>query len=234
MNLSLLSNLAALLITLAGFLLSGTTGELVLSTGLYALSGGITNWLAIHMLFEKVPGFYGSGVIPARFNEFKSAIHQMIMEQFFNPANVQHFFSQSAGKNVTNQRFTDTVISQIDFNLAFEELVDVILKSSFGSMLGMLGGAKALDSLRLPFVNRMQEFLHKVVQDEAVLAELGKQTADSLLVKVEAIVNKRLEELTPQMVKEIIQLMIHKHLGWLVLWGAVLGALMGLIVELLI
>ncbi len=234
MNLSLLSNLAALLITLAGFLLSGTTGELVLSTGLYALSGGITNWLAIHMLFEKVPGFYGSGVIPARFNEFKSAIHQMIMEQFFNPANVQHFFSQSAGKNVTNQRFTDTVISKIDFNLAFEELVDVILKSSFGSMLGMLGGAKALDSLRLPFVNRMQEFLHKVVQDEAVLAELGKQTADSLLVKVEAIVNKRLEELTPQMVKEIIQLMIHKHLGWLVLWGAVLGALMGLIVELLI
>ncbi len=234
MNLSLLSNLAALLITLAGFLLSGTTGELVLSTGLYALSGGITNWLAIHMLFEKVPGFYGSGVIPARFNEFKSAIHQMIMEQFFNPANVQHFFSQSAGGNVTNQRFTDTVISKIDFNLAFEELVDVILKSSFGSMLGMLGGAKALDSLRLPFVNRMQEFLHKVVQDEAVLAELGKQTADSLLVKVEAIVNKRLEELTPQMVKEIIQLMIHKHLGWLVLWGAVLGALMGLIVELLI
>ena len=234
MNLSLLSNLAALLITLAGFLLSGTTGELVLSTGLYALSGGITNWLAIHMLFEKVPGFYGSGVIPARFNEFKSAIHQMIMEQFFNPANVQHFFSQSAVKNVTNQRFTDTVISKIDFNLAFEELVDVILKSSFGSMLGMLGGAKALDSLRLPFVNRMQEFLHKVVQDEAVLAELGKQTADSLLVKVEAIVNKRLEELTPQMVKEIIQLMIHKHLGWLVLWGAVLGALMGLIVELLI
>ena len=234
MNLSLLSNLAALLITLAGFLLPGTTGELVLSTGLYALSGGITNWLAIHMLFEKVPGFYGSGVIPARFNEFKSAIHQMIMEQFFNPANVQHFFSQSAGENVTNQRFTDTVISKIDFNLAFEELVDVILKSSFGSMLGMLGGAKVLDGLRLPFVNRMQEFLHKVVQDEAVLAELGKQTADSLLVKVEAIVNKRLEELTPQMVKEIIQLMIHKHLGWLVLWGAVLGALMGLIVELLI
>ncbi len=234
MNLSLLSNLAALLITLAGFLLPGTTGELVLSTGLYALSGGITNWLAIHMLFEKVPGFYGSGVIPARFNEFKSAIHQMIMEQFFNPANVQQFFSQSAGGNVTNQGFTETVINKIDFNLAFEELVDVILKSSFGSMLGMLGGAKVLDSLRLPFVNRMQEFLHKVVQDEAVFAELGKQTADSLLVKVEAIVNKRLEELTPQMVKEIIQLMIHKHLGWLVLWGAVLGALMGLIVELLI
>jgi uncharacterized membrane protein YheB (UPF0754 family) len=234
MNLSLLSNLAALLITLAGFLLPGTTGELVLSTGLYALSGGITNWLAIHMLFEKVPGFYGSGVIPARFNEFKSAIHQMIMEQFFNPANVQQFFSQSAGGNVTNQGFTETVINKIDFNLAFEELVDVILKSSFGSMLGMLGGAKVLDSLRLPFVNRMQEFLNKVVQDEALLAELGKQTADSLLVKVEAIVNKRLEELTPQMVKEIIQLMIHKHLGWLVLWGAVLGALMGLIVELLI
>ena len=39
----------------------------------FALSGGITNWIAIHMLFEKIP-FYGSGVIPKRFEEFKTGI----------------------------------------------------------------------------------------------------------------------------------------------------------------
>ncbi len=43
---------------------------------------------------------------------------------------------------------------------------------------------------------------------------------------------KRLEELTPTMVKEIIQQMIRIHLGWLVVWGGVCGGLIGLIASL--
>ena len=42
--------------------------------GLFALSGGLTNWLAIHMLFERIPFLYGSGVIPERFEDFKQGI----------------------------------------------------------------------------------------------------------------------------------------------------------------
>ena len=63
--------------------------------GLFALSGAITNWLAIHMLFEKVPLLYGSGVIPARFEEFKLAIRQLMMEQFFTEENIDRFLSDS-------------------------------------------------------------------------------------------------------------------------------------------
>ena len=81
---SLLSNAAAAAVIAAGYLLPGTAGELLLSTGLFALSGAVTNWLAIHMLFERVPGLYGSGIIPLRFEEFKSGIRELIMEQFFD------------------------------------------------------------------------------------------------------------------------------------------------------
>ena len=35
------------------------------------------------MLFEKVPGLYGSGVVPSRFEEFKEGIRSLIMTQFF-------------------------------------------------------------------------------------------------------------------------------------------------------
>ena len=52
--------------------------------GLFALSGGLTNWLAIHMLFEKVPLLYGSGVIPNRFEDFKNGIKNLIMNEFFS------------------------------------------------------------------------------------------------------------------------------------------------------
>ncbi|PCH94084.1 MAG: DUF445 domain-containing protein, partial [Gammaproteobacteria bacterium] len=46
--------------------------------------------------------------------------------------------------------------------------------------------------------------------------------------KVGDIIEKRLNELTPQLVKEIIQAMIKKHLGWLVVWGGVFGGIIGL------
>ena len=67
---------------------------IVFSVGLFALSGAVTNWLAVHMLFEKVPGLYGSGVIPARFEEFKLAIRHLMMEQFFTEENIDSQLEQ--------------------------------------------------------------------------------------------------------------------------------------------
>ncbi|MDB4644396.1 DUF445 domain-containing protein, partial [bacterium] len=88
LNKSLLTNLITILLAIGGYFWSGS----LLSIGLFAFSGALTNWLAIHMLFEKVPGFYGSGVIPARFEDFKIGIHRLIMQQFFTEENITRFF----------------------------------------------------------------------------------------------------------------------------------------------
>ena len=226
MNKSVVTNLVALIVTISGLLLAGRIGELVLSTGLYALSGGITNWLAIHMLFEKVPGFYGSGVIPARFAEFRTGIRDLVMQQFFNPENLRRFFA-GPGKGEGAVSVLDGLIEKVNFDKAFDGLIDVIMHSSFAGMLGMLGGVKALDPLRVPFVEKMQQFLHQVKNDPAVEQELKGYGSEEMLLRIEQIVDQRLEELTPELVKEIIQNMIHKHLGWLVVWGGVVGGLIG-------
>ncbi len=63
MNKSLITNVVALALMGVGYFLPN---HYAFYAGLFAFSGAITNWLAIHMLFEKVPGLYGSGVIPAR------------------------------------------------------------------------------------------------------------------------------------------------------------------------
>lgn len=234
-DMSLLTNLLAFFIAVAGFLLPGNGGEILLSIGLYATSGALTNWLAIHMLFEKVPGFYGSGVIPARFTEFKAGIRELVMQQFFNSENVRQFFSHAGAGHASGPgTLIDGIIAKVDFNKAFDALVEVILQSSFGGMLGMLGGPNALTPLREPFVQRMQHFLAEVGEDADLLAELGNRSSASLLARVEVIVDRRLDELTPQLVKEIIQQMIRKHLGWLVVWGGVVGGLIGLAVELVL
>jgi uncharacterized membrane protein YheB (UPF0754 family) len=186
--------------------------------------------MAIYMLFEKVPGFFGSGVIPLRFTEFRDGIRTLVMEQFFTADNVRE--ALNIGGTGAGPGLVEKVMARVNFNQAFDELTDVILQSSFGSMLGMFGGAKALQPLREPFVKRMQDFLHSVGEDRELLAELSGQSAVALLQRVEGIVDRRLEQMTPQMVKEVMEQMIHKHLGWLVVWGGVVGALMGLVVAL--
>jgi len=82
MNKSVLSNVIAASIVGAGVVSTGPIKEVLLAVGLFSLAGGVTNWLAIHMLFERVPGLYGSGVVVARFEEFKDGIHDLVMQQF--------------------------------------------------------------------------------------------------------------------------------------------------------
>ena len=227
MNKSFITNSLAILVVIAGLLMKN---ELVLSVGLFALSGAITNWLAIHMLFEKVPGLYGSGVIPARFEDFKAAIRNLMMEQFFTEENIDRFLSVSDG--MKPDLHLAPVIEKVDLSPSFDSLVKVIMESSFGGMLGMFGGQEALTPLKEPFIINMKQSLIDMTQSESFLELLKGEfeqpdVMNDIRGKVENIIEKRLEELTPQLVKEIIQAMIKQHLGWLVVWGGVFGGLIG-------
>ena len=228
-----MTNLVTFALIIAGYLLPEET---LFTVGLFAFSGALTNWLAVHMLFEKVPGLYGSGVIPARFEEFKLAIQSMMMDQFFTDENIDNFLSGSGG--VKPELHLTPVIEKVDLSPAFDDLVLVIMESSFGGMLGMFGGQEALMPLREPFMEKMKSSLVEMTETEE-FAELLKSEIEQPEVmsdiknKVSSIIDKRLSELTPQMVKEIVQEMIKEHLGWLVVWGGVFGALIGYISTLI-
>ena len=233
MNKSVITNSLAIFVVLSGL---ATKNELVLSVGLFALSGAITNWLAIHMLFEKVPGLYGSGVIPSRFEDFKIAIRNLMMEQFFTEENIDRFLRVSDG--IKPDLHLTPVIEKVDLSPSFDSLVKVIMESSFGGMLGMFGGQEALTPLKEPFITNMKQSLIDMTQTESFLELLRDEieqpdVMNDIREKVEDIIAKRLEELTPQLVKEIIQEMIKQHLGWLVVWGGVFGGLIGLFAALI-
>ena len=213
-----------------GFFLPGFTGEIMLNMGLYAFTGAVTDTIAIYMLFEKVPGIYGSGVIPARFSEFRAGIRALVMEQFFSPENVHKVLASISSDG---SALMEKLLPRIDFNKAFDALVEVIMQSGFGTALSMFGGASRLEGLRGPFMVRMHDFLRSLGDDPDFLADIAGHNSDVLLHKVEFIVDQRLAQMTPQLVKEIMQKMIQQHLGWLVVWGGVVGALMGLGVVLI-
>ena len=224
-NKSLTTNLVALVIIAIGYT-SPVYSEIIYMTGLFALSGGVTNWLAIHMLFEKVPFFYGSGVIPSRFKEFKLGIKQLVMNEFFTPENIETFMGKQS------EAFATDMKDAIDFDRVFAGLVEAIEGSSMGSMLGMLGGKKALEPLKVPVTMKLQEIMLEMKNTASATSE-EKSLTSSLLFRVEQIVDQRLDELTPVQVKNIIQEMIRKHLGWLVVWGGAVGGFIGLGVSII-
>jgi uncharacterized membrane protein YheB (UPF0754 family) len=230
MNKSLYTNIIALSIMLLGI---SFKVDLLYYIGVFSLAGAVTNWLAIHMLFEKVPGLYGSGVIPARFKEFKAGIKVMIMEQFFNSENLDRFLHSEAKTASIN---LPAVVDKVDFTPTFDGLVEVIQQSSFGAMLEMVGGVAAIEPMREPFVAKIKQSIIEVSQSEDFQALIAKELGnslgtDQLIQKVERILEQRLQELTPELVKDIVKKMIREHLGWLVVWGGVFGGAIGAVAS---
>ena len=222
MNKSLLTNLISASITVYG-LFSPVYSTEIFMAGLFALSGGLTNWLAIHMLFEKIPLLYGSGVIPNRFQEFKDGLKELIMREFFSSESLSNFLQTK------KLELNENIGEKLNYDLIFQKLLEAIQESSLGSMLNMMGGSKALSPLKEPIKIKIKE----VFDDLSLKIENNEDTIYQLKENIENIIDKRLNELTPEHIKIIMKNMIQKHLGWLVIWGGFFGFLIGLILGIL-
>ena len=233
MNKSIATNLLAAFFIVIGLTTHFSYSHAIFIIGLFALSGAFTNYLAIHMLFEKVPFLYGSGVIENRFAEFKYEIYRLLMHEFFTKENLEKFFKEEIENDHAYFDFS-AILNNTDFTLAYDSLKSVVMESSFGDMLAMFGGEGALTPLKEPFTLKLKNAIKQIVHTKAFQDTLKKNIdnthiSDDIYNKIGEIVNARLDELTPKMVKEIIQKMIKKHLGWLVIWGGVFGGLIGFI-----
>tara|TARA_B100001559_G_scaffold231121_1_gene194578 strand:- start:464 stop:1165 length:702 start_codon:yes stop_codon:yes gene_type:complete len=226
MNKNRSTNIIALLLMVGGYY-SPFYSNIIFTTGLFSLAGGVTNWLAVYMLFDKIPLIYGSGVVPNRFEDFKIGIKRLIVQEFFTEERVKNFFEE-----YENLLSPENIANKIDYDQIFEHLKDGIVESSFGGMLAMFGGKSALNVLKDPIIEKLHLVVGDVI-DNIKTDNISENITTDLLEKIESIIDTRLNELTPQMVKEIVQDMIRHHLGWLVVWGGVFGGLIGLITSIL-
>ncbi len=228
MSKSLITDVLSILLIGLSFIVPEMYHDPLLFTGLFALSGAITNQLAIHMLFERVPLLYGSGVIEKNFETFKESIRVMIMKQFFTKEQLGDFFAKEEQKiNLA------PLVEGADFSPAFDALSKTVMESKFGGAISMFGGEEALEGLRDPFARKLKSAVASIVSSDTFKAQLdhhiqNSALSDDMIDSVEALITKRLDELSPRMVKELVQELIKEHLGWLVVWGGVFGGLIGL------
>ena len=223
MNKSLITNLLSILIIIVGYIYQENYPFIII-TGVFALSGSITNWIAIHMLFEKIPLLYGSGVILDKFEDIKLGIKNLILQELFTETQINNFLLDN------KVSASETIINKIDFDKVFLGLVEAIEGSQLGGMLAMVGGRKALDPLKDPFTKKLKIIIEDFVTENNS-NDNGSDTTASLLLKIENILDARLADLSPEDIKLIIQKMIKEHLGWLVVWGGFFGGLLGLLLS---
>ena len=224
MNKSLITNIFSAFIFVVGlYLPDSDVKPFFLSAGLFSLSGALTNWLAVHMLFEKVPGLYGSGVIVDRFEEFKNGIQNLVMENFFTEENFKRFADVALHEGLS----AEGIRSTIDMDDMFNGFLDVVARSKFGGMLSLVGGLRALEPLRDPFKEEFSKKLTEIVED----LDLTKSNMhfENFRPAVESLVKGKLDQLKPEEVKTILEKIIREHLGWLVVWGGVFGGVIGLL-----
>ncbi len=231
---SLITNLISAALVLISFLVPEPYYKPLLYGGLFALSGALTNHLAIYMLFHKVPLLYGSGIIELKFESFKASIKELVMKQFFSKEQLEKFFAKEEQKIDLAP-----IVEETDFSPAYEALSKSVMESQFGAALNMFGGESALEKLKEPFIHKLKSAVVKIVGSEVFKKQLHHHITHSslssdLISSIDKIVTNRLNELTPQMVKELIEDMMREHLGWLVVWGGVFGGLIGVISSFLV
>lgn len=227
-----LTNGIALGLVGLSYTVDGMVANILRSAGLFALSGAVTNQLAIHMLFEKVPYLYGSGIIIDRFESIREALKILIMEQFFTPEKIESFVqSQERSIDLT------PIIEQTDFTPAYEALLKSVMESPMGGMIGMFGGESLIAKLKDPFLEKIKLSTIEISQSDSFMNALNThlhQGGAHLSESIGGIVESRLAELTPVMIKEMLHALMKEHLGWLVVWGGVFGGLIGVVSVLIL
>lgn len=226
-NKSFLTNLISAVVFGASYVIPEFTGRNALMlASLFALSGALTNWLAIYMLFERIPGLYGSGIIALRFDQFKESIRSLVMVNFFTREN----FVKVTQNTLPHTIQPELVLGRIDFDKVFHGFVAVIKNSSFGGIFTLFGGEKVIESMREPFKKEFERQASEILRNIDVAAVLQKEADfETFRSKISSMVDATVDEFTPQKVKKIVEEMMRTHMGWLVVWGGIFGALIGFV-----
>ncbi len=220
-------NLITLGLVIASFYVSNLYADYLYYSGLFALSGAVTNEIAIFMIFNKIPFLYGSGIIELNFEKFKDSISELIMKEFFTKERLESLFEQEEAKI----DFA-SLIKDIDLNPTFDALKTSILESKYGQVINMFGGESSLELLRVTFLKKLHSSIISILNSKTFKMQLKKHIKNSNLSAdlqniIYNMIRKRLNELSPAQIKELISKLIKEHLDWLVVWGGIFGGIIG-------
>eukprot|EP00307_Rebecca_sp_RCC1486_P007149 CAMPEP_0119428632 /NCGR_PEP_ID=MMETSP1335-20130426/40799_1 /TAXON_ID=259385 /ORGANISM="Chrysoculter rhomboideus, Strain RCC1486" /LENGTH=228 /DNA_ID=CAMNT_0007454327 /DNA_START=39 /DNA_END=725 /DNA_ORIENTATION=- len=203
----------------------------VLAFAVFGFAGGITNWLAVHMLFDRVPGLYGSGVIPLRFKEIREVVKDTMLRTFFDKDYLERYLKSKLA-TLAGELDTSALVSKALASPEVEGVVERQLEALKAKPEGMLLAMQGIEPISLKPV--VLSFVRGAGDElgPLLLSALDPQSIlpiERLRHEIDLLMSAKLEELTPERVKALMEEVIRVHLGWLIVWGNLFGGLIGLI-----
>jgi len=186
------------------------------------------------MLFDKIPLLYGSGVIPRRFKEIRETVKNVIMNTFFDESYLGSYLKQKAGQMMQDvkleEKFTK-ILNSPEVEAVVEKKLAELSSRPEGVMFAMMGiNPVQLKPIIMPFVVGMGSELLQVLGKNMDLTQFI--SLERIRKELDDLMTTKLQELTPERVKKLMEDVIQEHLGWLVVWGNVFGGLIGIITRL--
>ena len=235
------SNVATAVVLIIGLVMRTSLGArnasagFILAFGLFGFAGGVTNWLAVKMLFDRIPFLIGSGVIPRRFKDILGALKTMILETFFEKKFLSEYLSTRSGNllekvDVRSKLRKAMAGDSFDHDLArkLEKLAATPDGLLLQTMAPMFGGFDTMVPMLKPMLIGIGADLIETLAANFDLTEIVD--VDTVRGEIDKVLTERMETLTPLRVKRMMAAVIREHLGWLVVWGNVFGGLIGAVV----
>eukprot|EP00040_Diaphanoeca_grandis_P026870 m.151472 g.151472 ORF g.151472 m.151472 type:complete len:299 (+) comp30760_c3_seq1:173-1069(+) len=206
----------------------------ILSFGLFGFAGGLTNWIAVTMLFVRVPGLVGSGVIPVRYVQIRETVKDIIMETFFDPEFLSAFLGgklEQYGAAIHPEEHVQGMLKSEEFDKKIDANLNTLgERPEFAAVIAMGIQPEQLKPMIIPFISGFAEELAPMLKAKMIDPKVVVNIED-VRSQIEIYMSVRMETLTAQKVTRLLAFVIRDHLGWLVLWGCVFGSILGVICE---
>jgi uncharacterized membrane protein YheB (UPF0754 family) len=234
---STISNSLSFLIMLSGLILYSSidsgASKYILSFGLFSFSGGITNWLAVKMLFDKIPFLYGSGIIPGRFKEIRKSMKDTIMTFFFDIDYMNDYLND---KSTSIKKVAQDKIKQVLNDKEFDNKIVEVLKELTSDNTNIYSGMILMFTNNGTDYNSILNIIKPLMKD--FFLNFINNTGHSEFINIitirselDKLLDHKMEFITAGIVKVMIENVIRDHLTWLIIWGNIFGGVIGLITQ---
>jgi len=166
-------------------------------------------------------------VVPSRFREIRETIKSLIMTHFFDEQYLRRFFAEGEGlfpsKDLEEKLLA--LVKSAEADTAIVRQLEKLRGGPFGMFIG-LAGVDVLKPMVQQFLEGLAVDLTPTLQEQL---KSGMFDIPTLRHQVDELLDRKLEELTPDVVKQMVEQVIREHLGWLIVWGNVFGGAIGLL-----
>nr|XP_058971401.1 uncharacterized protein LOC131797741 isoform X1 [Pocillopora verrucosa] len=211
-----------------------TACEVLMAAGLFGFTGGVTNWVGIKLIFNRIPGLFFSGAIIKNFVTARKLMANFILEAFFSPSQVRNYINDKKRTYLTAEQIDYQLEKLLNSRIAedvIHEQLEVLMGTPEGLKLRMLGVTKAkLAPLVKPQLMKYKTHIVPLLLSSIESVDL--LNADHLREQIVDLISTRTQELSAQQVKLLVEDAVYRHLSWIVFWGSVLGAVVGCAAEL--